>query len=160
MSKGGLPTKFYPHHRIPFAIDSERGGHFDIGVLELGHILLPGFRVKLDKDRAQHGRIIEPCLGVIIDVFRGNLWSGCAALRLASSGASSRRSSLAATTLNCFQGFLTFGYIQISVFICIIFFGEFLFRPIRPHSSRSPRARSASWKIRSQFLKGQLAVLV
>ena len=52
MSKGGLATKFNPHHRVLPAIDSECGGHFDIGVLELGHILLPGLRVKLDKDRA------------------------------------------------------------------------------------------------------------
>ena len=70
MPKGGLAAKLNPHHRILPAVDGERGGHFDIGILELGHFILPGFRVKFDKDSAQHGRVIKPCLGVILDVPR------------------------------------------------------------------------------------------
>ena len=87
MAEGGLAAELDADHRIFLAIDSDSRRHLDIGVLEPSHFVLPSFRVKFDKNGAQHGRVIKPCLGENLNILRRDLRTGSAALSLASSWA-------------------------------------------------------------------------
>src|SRR5438874_13319163 len=48
-----------PDIRILLAIHGERGGNFDVGVIEIGQLGLPARLFKVEEDGAEDGRIIQ-----------------------------------------------------------------------------------------------------
>ena len=121
MPEGGLAAKLDADHRIFCAIDSNSRRHLDIGVLELGHFILPSLRVKFDENGAQHGRVIKPCLWENLNIIRRDLRTGSAGLSLASSRTPAWRAARASTTLDRLQGQLAFRGIKVSILVIIKF---------------------------------------
>ena len=71
------------HVRIDLAIDGQPGGDLDIRPLKVGQFRFPILVFEIEKQSAQHGRVIEWCVRIRFDVRGRDTWTGCGGLTIA-----------------------------------------------------------------------------
>ena len=62
--------------RVLLAVHDQRGGHFDVGVVEVGELGFPVLVLELEEDGAQDVGVVEACVGIVLDVGGRDLRAG------------------------------------------------------------------------------------